>query len=530
MSEIAMIEAMKAKKLVKLLEQLVGNEAELPLAGTIVDNIKGSLSGGFTQIASSLPTTISPVITANSAIVSIKGKTNVPTTIVSKTRQELDMVNIVPTLAMVTKANYSNGFQLTGAPGADWYARYLQHRVTLKPNTQYTLSAKAITNDDDGLASGIIIYEAGNTNVTVGTHRNANNLGITFTTTATGSVDIRYYLVNASSALPSIQTSYYDIMLAESATPVPYAGYFRESHTIPATSSYSQIVNIVPGCTISNPEGLVNSFSTVQIAVASAVQAINGEAPDTNGNINIVIPKSQITGKKVVIFGDSIMEFGTVPEQVANLTGATVYDCSFGGTRMSMHPDVNYDKLCMTRIVNSINTGNFTAQDTANTNLIASVSDDNTANLNTLKGIDWSTIDYVLIAYGTNDFGGKIALGDTTTVDSFTWAIDYTIKTLLTKYPHLKIYFTTPIWRWNWGKAVNDSDVSPNDVGGVYLREYCTKIQETAKLHHVPVLDLYNSSGINLITKDYYIADGTHPTVKGYTQVAEKIAKFLTSI
>ena len=113
MGDEAVVFALKAQKMAKDLAGLVGDSAQLPLAGTLIDNIKGSLSGGFSQIASSLPATISPSITAISAIVSIKGKTTAPTTIVSKTRQELDIVNIVPTIASVTKKDYGNGFTLT---------------------------------------------------------------------------------------------------------------------------------------------------------------------------------------------------------------------------------------------------------------------------------------------------------------------------------------------------------------------------------------------------------------------------------
>jgi lysophospholipase L1-like esterase len=237
-----------------------------------------------------------------------------------------------------------------------------------------------------------------------------------------------------------------------------------------------------------------------------------------------------LKGKKIAHFGDSITEFGTYPEQVAQMTGATTYDCSFGGATMSFHPDANYNALSMTKLADAIATGDWTIQDTAIANLKAT-GDDNTTNYNTLKSISWATMDAITINYGTNDFGNGVAIGDVNTVNlqTFAYAVRYVIEKILTAHPHLKIYFVTPIYRYSWGMTNTDSDSKPRSDGGLYLYNYTDKILEVAKKYHVPALDLYNRSGINLLTKDYYLSDGTHCTPKGYTLIADKISKFLLS-
>jgi lysophospholipase L1-like esterase len=245
-------------------------------------------------------------------------------------------------------------------------------------------------------------------------------------------------------------------------------------------------------------------------------------------NLNAFFP---LKGKKVVCFGDSVIEFGTIPEQIATLTGATVYDCSYGGTRMTTHPDVNYNKFCMTSLVDAVVAGDFSAQQTANINL----SNRNPNIMSVLTSINWNEVDIVTISYGTNDFGGGVYIGtDTDPLTSkslFNPAVRYVVETLLTKYPHIRIYFTTPIYRHYWGfTGVYNSDLNPRSGTNLYLKDFGNEIIKLATKYHLPSLDLYNKSGINSINKSYFLSpDDTHPTDKGYSLLAKKIAGFLAT-
>lgn len=242
---------------------------------------------------------------------------------------------------------------------------------------------------------------------------------------------------------------------------------------------------------------------------------------------------SVFAGKKIVCFGDSITEFGTYPTQMANRLGATGYNIGFGGCRWGKHSNALYDEMCMYKVADYIATDNLTGLMNAAIALRdSSQADDNTAQVARLQSLDLSTVDYVTIFHGTNDFQGLVPIGTDSdaTGDTFKGAINLSLDKLLTKYPNMKLLLVTPIWR---ARQVNgddlESDNNPNSLG-LYLRDYVEAIKDMGKKYHVPVLDLYNNSGIGKYTKNLYLSsDELHPNTVGYTHLANLIAAKLSS-
>lgn len=241
-------------------------------------------------------------------------------------------------------------------------------------------------------------------------------------------------------------------------------------------------------------------------------------------------------GKVIVNFGDSI--FGNrrppsdISTEIAKLTGATVHNCGFGGCRMSQHTG-NWDAFSMYRLAYSIANNDWTLQDTA---ISATWSDKpNYFNdtLTLLKSIDFSKVDIITIAYGTNDFTGDIHLENSDNnkdVSRFAGALRYSIETLLNAYPHLKIFVCTPIYRF-WlddsGVFTEDSDTHENERGAK-LTDFVAKTKEVAEEYHVPYIDNYNI-GMNKYNRSVYFSstDGTHPILAGCDLMAANIAKKL---
>lgn len=244
---------------------------------------------------------------------------------------------------------------------------------------------------------------------------------------------------------------------------------------------------------------------------------------------------SIFAGKKVLCFGDSITEFGTYPQQIGSRLGATGYNVGFGGCRWAKHTNALYDPFSMYRVADYIATENLAGlMDAAIALRDSSQADDNTAQVARLQSLDFTTVDYVTIFYGTNDFAGgtpnPIGTESDTTGDTVKGAINLTLDKLLTKYPNLKIVLVTPIWRarQNTGDGL-ESDSNPNSLG-LYLRDYVEAIKDMGKKYHLPVLDLYNTSGINKYTKNLYLSsDELHPNSAGYTHLANLIASKLSS-
>lgn len=87
--------------------------------------------------------------------------------------------------------------------------------------------------------------------------------------------------------------------------------------------------------------------------------------------------------------------------------GATVYGVAFGGCRMSSHV-LHWDAFSMYRLADGIVSGDWTLQDAAIAAGVSRMPAYFATALATLKSINFSTVDYITISYGTKDlYGGQ---------------------------------------------------------------------------------------------------------------------------
>ena len=228
-------------------------------------------------------------------------------------------------------------------------------------------------------------------------------------------------------------------------------------------------------------------------------------------------------GKNVGVFSDSIWgnfrdETG-IASIVAKNTGATVYNFGLGGTRMSGRNDSNsqaqyWDKFSFCRIVDYIETGNFSPMRNALPNMSSALSYFSEV-ITMLEETDWTKIDIIFIAYGTNDFTGQNIVYDNDNPSNlycYNNAYRYALEKLLTLYPHLKVILITPAWRF-WddnGTYLYDSDT--HVIGGQKLYDFVECAEKVAKDIHIPVINIYDSLGANKYTRSQYFnpTDGTH--------------------
>ena len=99
-------------------------------------------------------------------------------------------------------------------------------------------------------------------------------------------------------------------------------------------------------------------------------------------------------------------------------------------------------------------------------------------------------------------------------------ALRYAIKRISSKYPHIKILVTTPVFRTFFDNENNYSVAEYSDTkdwGGGTLLQYAEAIKKACADMKVSCLDLYNESGLNEVTRLHYYPhnDGTHPNEKG---------------
>ena len=237
-----------------------------------------------------------------------------------------------------------------------------------------------------------------------------------------------------------------------------------------------------------------------------------------------------LMGKKILCLGDSI--FGTknteVSEFFKSITKANVYNCALGGTRMAQHEE-GWDNWSMYRFAYSIANNDWTIQENglSHTNVPPFAEE----RLAFIKTLDFNDIDVITINHGTNDWSGSITLdNDSNPLDTTTYmgALRYSIETILTAYPHLKIVVLSPCWRY-WkdadGNFTNDSNTRTNTISETLLT-YVNKGKQVAANYQLNWIDLYHI-GFNELTTSIYFpsTDTTHPNNTGRLAIAKKMAE-----
>ena len=255
---------------------------------------------------------------------------------------------------------------------------------------------------------------------------------------------------------------------------------------------------------------------------------------------NIDDIQKPLDGKVVINLGDSIFGKRRPPNDISTyiskLTGATVYNCGFGGTTAGTHYSQYYDPFTLHAIADSINTGSWTVQDNGITAGGSVIPDYFAEAVALLKSIDFSKVDMITIAYGTNDWNfGTNPIDNSNNskdINSYAGAIRYSIEKILTAYPHIKIFLCTPIYRVMLNDSTHaiegDSDTAVN-VNGKKLTDFIEKLKQVSLEYHLTYIDNYYGLGMNRTNWLYYFknTDGTHPIITGIHLIAEHMAQVL---
>lgn len=248
---------------------------------------------------------------------------------------------------------------------------------------------------------------------------------------------------------------------------------------------------------------------------------------------SVAPPPGPLAGKKAVFFGDSITDFGDFHVRVQQRLGLhTAVNAGFGGCRMSQHPNTLYNTFSMYRLAQLLAAGNQSTIVTAAATLLAADGPNFTEPAADLAAVSWSSIDFAVIFYGTNDYGGAADLGCPGSTDPATvrGAINLTTTALQAAFPHVQILFCTPMWRARLSNGDGKDATNHPNSAGIYLREYVDAIIDEAGRNACPVLDMYRTSGVNAATHSALLDDGLHArTEAGNQRIAHKMASAMVS-
>lgn len=237
---------------------------------------------------------------------------------------------------------------------------------------------------------------------------------------------------------------------------------------------------------------------------------------DGSGNVITITGgsgKNVLSGKNIVILADSVFDYEqpegiNVGEMLAVDTGATVYNWAQGGCCMAKGKATNYDPYSFVGMVDALTTGVFTDQTT--------YADDRgfTTQVAEMQAFDMDDCDFMIVAYGTNDYWRSCLYdnpNDDDDVTYFSGAVRYGIRTLLAAYPSIKLLFLN---LQNMGSTYNETAAWYNATGSHYVESsiYNGYINSICNEFAVPVLDIWNTSMINNYTdNERYCDSGGKP-------------------
>jgi len=133
--------------------------------------------------------------------------------------------------------------------------------------------------------------------------------------------------------------------------------------------------------------------------------------------------------------------------------------------------------------------------------------------------------DLIVIHVGCNDIGRMIAgqyqMGSLTDTVTTTWygACNTVFSGLINKYPTKKIAVITPL---PWQSATR-----------IQATPYINALIDSAHQYNLPVLDLYNESGICPYNSKHvtaFMPDGLHPNTAGHKRIADRVEEFIRGL
>lgn len=245
-----------------------------------------------------------------------------------------------------------------------------------------------------------------------------------------------------------------------------------------------------------------------------ALTSLNGISTK-DGSIN-----SCATNKVWVNMGDSIWTFGastggigTITDYMITLCGGTWHNIATGGTTMASRPGDyagTYDALDFWKLADAIVAGDYTDAKAAAAEL--------TSNFSNIDNIDWEAVNYITVAYGTNDiaFGAEIDnasdLFDTATICG---ALRYGIKTINSAYPNIRFKVLGVLYR------------NADSVPVTKIVECNNALKDAAAYVGAEFIGGY---GINEGNRSTFLYDGTHPNGEGKQRIAETLARNIHDI
>lgn len=257
------------------------------------------------------------------------------------------------------------------------------------------------------------------------------------------------------------------------------------------------------------------------------------------------IPAKEDDGETVIVafgnapFADDRNSKDNLANLIADMTGATVYNCSLSGSYLAAIPYRDYAS-------DPLNAFNFywlchlIRHEGVRQNYLSALKEMGTSAppeamevYNTLTSIDFEKVDVITIMYDGSDYlAGHLMYSDLNPedIDCFTGNLEAGIGILRENFPHIRIIVLSPTYAFSdkidetTGKYMSSDMVR---YGQDVLSTYVIKQYESCVNNSVTFVDnLYGTvTGANA---EQYLIDNLHLNVEGRKKVAERFVQALT--
>lgn len=224
-----------------------------------------------------------------------------------------------------------------------------------------------------------------------------------------------------------------------------------------------------------------------------------------------------LSGQEIVFFGDSVIgnysDSSSIPGVVSGLTGATVYNCGYGGNAATY----TGEGITLPGIVDA-----FISED------LTQIPQDKQIYLG-MSSYFQRTLDadpsYFVINYGLNDYFERLPISsdDPYDIATYTGALRTAVKTLQENYPHAQIILMTP----NYTNHTTPPEGVVESTNP--FTNYVNAVLQVGKEMNVTVLDNYTSLGIHKRSHGLYLADQVHPNELTRFLIGKRICAILNN-
>lgn len=218
-------------------------------------------------------------------------------------------------------------------------------------------------------------------------------------------------------------------------------------------------------------------------------------------------------------------------EMIAEKCEATVYNCAFPDTYISMK-NTEYsdsypqDALSLYLVTASLCGNSYDLMEHA-TGLLSEKDKAYEEALETLKSVDFSKVDMIVIMYDLNDYKDKRPVMDENNdINLLTWdgALNASLRQIQQTYPYIRLVVMTPAFGQfedSDGKLINGDT---EDFGNGVLPDYVLHEIDVAMANGVSVLDHYYGT-VNEDDAEKCLTDGYHLNKIGREKVAARFAR-----